>query len=230
MTRDDTPMDMDYTELPRSPVARSPVPRSPVPRSPVPRSPANSTKTDSTQRESTKSDRGTPFYTDAFPTLPSTGPPTHAHILNLNNYASSAKQVTIKLQDAIATTLFNISPATLEDFVNPTVNTFKAIFGKKDVQLVIWRKGIEVFVYRFERVAGCLIGYDGAWHLKTTLTNGYAAVKWSDVWNGKFECQGGVAKMRVDYEEVGRERSAEALGAVVIVGKYWELKTVIKMS
>ena len=52
----------------------------------------------------------------------------------------------VKLQDAIVTTLFCVSPDTLKFFLSPTVNTFKAIFGKKDMQLVVWRKGLEVFV------------------------------------------------------------------------------------
>jgi hypothetical protein len=34
----------------------------------------------------------------------------------------------------------------LKSFLSPTVNTVKAVFGKKDVQLVIWRKGLEVLV------------------------------------------------------------------------------------
>jgi len=97
--------------------------------------------------DSGKSDSSTSSYTDDFETLPSSGPASHAHILDLSDYAASIKEDgALKLQDAVVTALFNISPATLKSFVSPTVNTFKAVFGKKDVQLVVWRKGLEVFV------------------------------------------------------------------------------------
>ena len=97
--------------------------------------------------DSGKSDSSTSSYTDDFETLPSSGPASHAHILDLGDYAASIKEDgALKLQDAVVTALFNISPATLKSFVSPTVNTFKAVFGKKDVQLVVWRKGLEVFV------------------------------------------------------------------------------------
>ena len=97
--------------------------------------------------DSGRSDSSTLSYTDDFETLPSSGPTSHAHILDLCEYAASMKEDgALKLQDAVVTALFNISPATLKSFVSPTVNTFKAVFGKKDVQLVVWRKGLEVFV------------------------------------------------------------------------------------
>ncbi|CAE7214905.1 hypothetical protein CFE70_009850 [Pyrenophora teres f. teres 0-1] len=190
---------------------------------------------------SAKSDSSTISYTDDFETLPSSGPTSHAHIIDLGDYACSEEQGALKLQDAVVTTLFKASPATLKSFMNPTVNTFKAVFGKKDVQLVIWRKGLEVFVgtfehhtlmkaYRFERVAGFLIGYDGSWHLKATTSNAYSAAKWSDVWAGKFECHGGVSKMTVEFGEVEMAKNASALAVAMIGGNYWELKTDIKTA
>jgi hypothetical protein len=105
--------------------------------------PASPTKSDI----SSGSDTSQISYTDDFETLPSSGPNSHAHIIDLGEYATSMKEDgALKLQDAVVTTLFNVSPATLKSFVSPTVNTFKAVFGKKDVQMVIWRKGLEVFV------------------------------------------------------------------------------------
>jgi hypothetical protein len=35
--------------------------------------------------------------------------------------------------------------------------------------------------YRFEHVAGFLIGYDGSWYPKVTACNAYANAKWPDV-------------------------------------------------
>lgn len=96
---------------------------------------------------SVKSDSSQASYTDDFETLPANGHVNHAHIINLNEYATNGgDQGTAMLQDAVVTTLYHVSPETLQAFVSPTVNTFKAMFGKKDTQLVIWRKGLEVFV------------------------------------------------------------------------------------
>ncbi|KAI4619664.1 hypothetical protein J4E83_005519 [Alternaria metachromatica] len=192
--------------------------------------------------DSGKSDSSTLSYTDDFETLPSSGPTSHAHILDLDEYAAFMKEDgALKLQDAVVTALFNISAETLKAFVSPTVNTFKVVFGKKDVQLVIWRKGLEVFIgtfehhtsmkaYRFEHVAGFLIGYDGSWHLKVTASNAYSAPKWPDVWAGKFECHGGVAKMTIETEEMEMAKRASALATAMIGGRYWELKTDVKMT
>ncbi|KAI4626391.1 uncharacterized protein J4E87_004893 [Alternaria ethzedia] len=222
--RDSTPMEID--------IENSGLP-SPAGTDIRPRSPGKS--------DSGKSDDSTSSYTDDFETLPSSGPASHAHILDLGEYAASMKEDgALKLQDAVVTALYNVSPATLKSFVSPTVNTFKAVFGKKDVQLVIWRKGLEVFIgtfehhtsmkaYRFEHVAGFLIGYDGSWHLKVTASNAYSAPKWPDVWAGKFECHGGVAKMTIETEEMEMAKRASALATAMIGGRYWELKTDVKM-
>ncbi|KAG9192634.1 hypothetical protein G6011_11368 [Alternaria panax] len=194
------------------------------------------------KNDSGNSDSSTRSYTDDFETLPSSGAVSDAHILDLDEYAVSMKEEgALKLQDAVVTSLFNISPATLGSFVSPTVNTFKAVFGTKDMQLVVWRKGLEVFIgtfehhksmkaYRFEHVAGFLIGYDGSWHLKVAASNAYSTPKWPDVWAGKFECQGGVAKMTIENEEMAIAKRASVLAATVIGGRYWELKTDVKIT
>jgi hypothetical protein len=84
--------------------------------------------------------------------------------------------------------------------------------------------------YRFEHVAGFLIGYDGSWHLKVTASNAYCAPKWPDVWAGKFECHGGVAKMAIEVEEIDTAKKASVLAGSIIDGKYWELKTDVKTT
>jgi hypothetical protein len=97
--------------------------------------------------ESVKSDSSQLSYIDDYENLPSNGPRSHAHIVDLGEYADVVKDKDmVKLQDAIVTTLYNVSVDMLESFLSPTVNTFKATFGKKDVQMIIWRKGLEVFV------------------------------------------------------------------------------------
>lgn len=102
---------------------------------------------DSDHSASVKSNSSQVSYIDDYESLPASGPTSHAHIIDLREHVSLVKEVgTVKLQDAIVTTLFNAAPDTLESFLRPTVSTFKAIFGKKDIQLVIWRKGLEVLV------------------------------------------------------------------------------------
>lgn len=86
-------------------------------------------------------------FTDAYEHLPANGPAEHAHIINLGEYAScTMEERMIKLQDAVVTTLYNVSLDALRSFLSPTVHTFKAVFGKRDMQLVVWRKGLEVLV------------------------------------------------------------------------------------
>lgn len=102
---------------------------------------------DSDHPASDHSDSSQVSYTDDYETLPSSAPTTHAHIVDLGEYVSHYKEDgMVKLQDAVVTTLYSISPDTLRSFLSPTINTFKAVFGKKDIQLIIWRKGLEVLV------------------------------------------------------------------------------------
>jgi hypothetical protein len=102
---------------------------------------------DSDHSPSVKSDNSSILFKDDYATLPSTGHLSHAHIVDLDECVDLAKDDgMVKLQDAVVTTLFHVSPDTLRSFLSPTVNAFKAVFGKKDTQLVIWRRGLEVFV------------------------------------------------------------------------------------
>lgn len=213
---------------------------------------------DSDHSASDHSDTSQVSYTDAYESLPSSGPATHAHIVDLGEYIDHRKENgTLKLQDAVVTTLYSISPDTLKSFLSPTVSTFKAVFGKKDVQLVIWRKGLEVLVsgctpegfscstmaqvgtfenhtsmkaFRFEHLGGFLIGYDGSWHLKVTASNAYSANRWPEVWSGKFEDRGGVMKMTVEVKEGDMMKRASLLADCMLTMKYWELKADIKMT
>jgi hypothetical protein len=102
---------------------------------------------DSDTAVSIHSDSSQVSFVDEYENLPSNGPRNHAHVIDLGEYAEATKDDgMLQLQDAVATTLYKASLETLKSFLSPTVNTIKAVFGKKDVQLVIWRKGLEVFV------------------------------------------------------------------------------------
>ncbi|KAL6706623.1 hypothetical protein ACN47E_005379 [Coniothyrium glycines] len=183
-----------------------------------------------------------PAFIDDYENLPAGGPISHAHIIDLSEQAAATKiDGPLQLQDAIVTSLFQASPEILKQFLNPTINTIKVVFGKKDKQFVIWRKGIEVLVgtfehhialkvYGFEHLAGFLIGYDGSWHLKITAANAYSNPKWPDVWAGKFESYGGVAKMSVEIEEAGMAKRAHEMATAILADKYWELKVDVKTT
>jgi hypothetical protein len=102
---------------------------------------------DSDNASSIRSDSSQVSFVDEYETLPANGPTNHAHVIDLGEYADVVKEDgMLQLQDAVATTLYKFSPETLKSFLSPTVNTIKVVFGKRNVQLVIWRKGLEVFV------------------------------------------------------------------------------------
>ena len=97
----------------------------------------------------TKSTKSQTLFTDTFECLPSTGFEKQAHIIDVDALTKHAEhEGTLQLQDAVATTLYLASPETLRSFLSPTTHTFKVLFkgDRGDKQLVIWRKGVEVFV------------------------------------------------------------------------------------
>ena len=97
----------------------------------------------------TKSIKSQTPYIDTFDLLPSTGYEKQAHIIDIDAFAECTEQKgTLQMLHAVATVLYLASPETLKSFLSPTVHAFKAIFkgGRGDAQLVVWRKGIEVFV------------------------------------------------------------------------------------
>jgi hypothetical protein len=84
--------------------------------------------------------------------------------------------------------------------------------------------------FRFEHVAGFLIGYDGSWHLKVTASNAYSSTKWPDVWAGKLEDHGGVARLTVEAKDTDMAKRASVLAEYMLTAKYWELKSDVKMT
>jgi hypothetical protein len=76
--------------------------------------------------------------------------------------------------------------------------------------------------FRFEHIAGFLIGYDGSWHLKVTASNAYCSNKWPDVWAGRFKDRGRGTKMTVEAEEKGMAKSSSILVEYMLASTYWE--------
>lgn len=75
-----------------------------------------------------------------------------------------------------------------------------------------------------------MIGYDGSWHLKVTAGNAYSNPKWPDVWAGKFDSYGGLAKMVVEVEEREMEKRAGTLAEGILREGYWTRKVDVKMT
>jgi hypothetical protein len=92
-------------------------------------------------------------FSNTFSRLPANGPPNHAHIVHLPAYGPDMYEgygYDIKLPDAIATMLFNISEYTLTRFLDPQVKSFRLIQEFTDgvimLKLIIWRRGSLVLV------------------------------------------------------------------------------------
>lgn len=85
-------------------------------------------------------------------------------------------------------------------------------------------------VFRFEQIAGFLIGYDGSWNLKVTAGDAFSLPKWPDVWAGKLESYGGVTKMTVEVDELEMAKRASTLASAIIEARYWELKADVKTT
>jgi hypothetical protein len=85
-------------------------------------------------------------------------------------------------------------------------------------------------IYKFEHVAGFLIGYDGSWHLKVTAGGACSNPKWPEIWAGKFESYPGVSAMTVEAEEVDMAKRASALAESMLVARFWELNADIKTT
>ena len=84
--------------------------------------------------------------------------------------------------------------------------------------------------FGFEHVAGLLIGYDGSWHLKMMIGNGFSSTKWAEIWCGDFECYGGVTKMVVDRNESTMQERASALAEDLLDRRFWECKADVKAT
>ena len=93
-------------------------------------------------------------FLDTFAALPPTAPANHARIVDISTFrpADGEYRSNIKLQDAIVTMLYNISPITLAAFLNaPTVpGSFRLvqryIGDSSEDKLVIIKKGDYVMV------------------------------------------------------------------------------------
>lgn len=86
---------------------------------------------------------------DSLESLPPNSFKQQAHNIDLDVFIKCNEQEgVVELRNAVATTLQLVSAEMLRSFFSPTVHTFKVIFkGDPDSKrLVIWRKGIEVFV------------------------------------------------------------------------------------
>lgn len=85
-------------------------------------------------------------------------------------------------------------------------------------------------IFKFEHVAGFLIGYDGTWHLKATAGGACSNPKWPEIWAGRFESYAGVSAMTVETEEVDMAKRASMLAESMLSARFWELKADVKTT
>jgi len=86
--------------------------------------------------------------------LPANAPSDHAHVIDMTFYEPSLPsigvQCDVKIQDAVATLLFNISKATLDQFLDSQTTSFKFLWSFKrehvENQMIVWRQGAQVLV------------------------------------------------------------------------------------
>jgi len=91
-----------------------------------------------------------PFIKDCS-ALPSTAPDEHPHVIDIGACTNQDYfDGDLKLWDAVATMLYNISPSTLDRFLDTTQKTFKLIQSSanasNEASLVIFKKDNEVIV------------------------------------------------------------------------------------
>jgi len=86
--------------------------------------------------------------------LPANEPSNHAHVIDMTLYKPFLPwnwvQYDVKIQDAVATLLFNISKATLDQFLDSQTTSFKFLWSHKrehvEYQIIVWRQGAQVLV------------------------------------------------------------------------------------
>ncbi|KAF1947677.1 hypothetical protein EJ02DRAFT_315747, partial [Clathrospora elynae] len=103
-------------------------------------------------------------------------PHGHAHLIDLTSFKpydfDGEEGYDLKLPDAVATMLFNISKDTMELFLNARVKTFEMIqelnANRSKMKLVIWRQGAQVllsFQLTWDNIIRCIINFHGTWDM-----------------------------------------------------------------
>ncbi|CAO2647871.1 Nn.00g087930.m01.CDS01 [Neocucurbitaria sp. VM-36] len=143
-------------------------------------------------------------FLDSYAALPPTAPTNHARIVDVATFRPADGEYcsNIKLQDAVVTMLYKISPITLTAFLNaPTVpGSFRLVQkytdGSSDDKLVIIKKGDYVTVGLFRERTGPesnVLEFDhlarlsianGKWNLTYATYREYFRDDWDRVWSG----------------------------------------------
>jgi hypothetical protein len=93
------------------------------------------------------------IFSNVFKRLPANAPSEHAHIIDMKELTPKAYDhpwdYDIKLPDTIVTALHNISPNTLEEFLDAKIMSFQIVQSQKsspNCKVVVWRQGNQVLV------------------------------------------------------------------------------------
>ncbi|KAJ4377853.1 hypothetical protein N0V83_000683 [Neocucurbitaria cava] len=184
-------------------------------------------------------------FLNGYEELPATAPVDHARIIHLPTFmpADGEFRSNIKLQDAIVTMLYNISPTTLEAFMNaPTVpGSFRLVQentdGSSDDKLLLIRKSDYVMVgrfrelsipagevYEFDHLARLSIANDGRWKLLHAVYRTYFRRDWDLVWSGFSVSAGEELDRDTILEPKEEERMAYGVNLAehMMVNKLWD--------
>jgi hypothetical protein len=107
---------------------------------------------------------------------------------------------------------------------------FRFFLSDNSLQIGTYESYTSPKIYKFDHVAGFLIGYDGAWHLKATAGGACSNPKWPGIWAGRFDSYAGVSAMTVETEEVEMAKRASMLAESMLSERFWELKADVKTT
>ncbi|KAI4619665.1 hypothetical protein J4E83_005520 [Alternaria metachromatica] len=180
--------------------------------------------------------------------LPANAPSDHAHVIDMALYKPSLPsigvQCDVKIQDAVATLLFNISKATLDQFLDSQTTSFKFLWSFKrehvENQMIVWRQGAQVLVGQFveypeddelewDNLVRCRINYDGSWDLASATFGRYTRLGLHHAWAESFLPR--YTRMGIEHDKKkGEEQSARTLGDYILSNECWIAKAESKWN
>ncbi|KAH6859163.1 hypothetical protein BKA58DRAFT_457060 [Alternaria rosae] len=186
----------------------------------------------------TKPDFLTAPFLNVYKRLPAHLPSSHAHIIKVGplreDLFEGEEQYDLKIQDAVATLLFQISKDTLDTFLSGVTDSFKLVQsfeGRSKMQLIIWKQGTQVLIGQFieyekqdclewDNLVRCTINYDGSWGLYSASFGRYTRREHEHAWSETF-IRTGINRKLVAGDEKQMAEYAGLLSEYIIVNECW---------
>ncbi|KAF2133173.1 hypothetical protein P153DRAFT_412782 [Dothidotthia symphoricarpi CBS 119687] len=180
-------------------------------------------------------------YVNDFAALPSTAPPDHAHVVDIATFRPSDGNVksNVKLQDAVVTMLYQISPDTLSKFLNSGTRSFRLVNQSAHniaEKLVIIKKGNEVLasesytdhtgpplrVFEFDNLARMRVDQSGKWTITYGSYGEYVRRDWDQLWNGQFVDVGMSMRTMVASNDRDKAHFAFSVADYILANSLWD--------